>query len=41
MLNAGEPDDTPLPNTDLTLGQFLLSIGIKEEAYYENLFLNK
>ena len=41
MLKANEPDDTPMPNTDLTLGQYLLSIGIKEEAYYENLFANK
>ena len=41
MLQANEPDDTPMPNTNLTLGQYLLSIGIKEEAYYENLFANK
>ena len=41
MLNANEPYDTPMPNTDLTLGQYLQSIGIEEEAYYENLFANK
>ena len=41
MLKANEPNDTPMPNTDLTLGQYLLSIGIKDEAYYENLFGNK
>ena len=41
MIKANLPDHTPIPNTDLTLGQYLLSIGIKEETYYENLFKNK
>ena len=36
MLNTNQPMNTPMPNTNLTLGEYLLTLGIKQEEYYEN-----
>ena len=41
MLNTNQPMNTPMPNTNLTLGEYLLTLGIKQEEYYENLLKTK
>ena len=41
MLESNISDDTLVPNTNLTLKEILLMLGIREESYYENLFENK
>lgn len=41
MLESNISDDTLVPNTNLTLKEFLLKLGIREESYYENLLKNK
>jgi len=41
MLNCNMSENTLVPNTNLTLKEFLLKLGIREESYYENLMKNK
>ena len=41
MLNTNQPMNTLMPNTNLTLGEYLLTLGIKQEEYYENLLKTK
>ena len=38
MLKENKPDNTKMPNSNLTLKEFLLRLGIKSESYYESLF---
>ena len=41
ILNTNQPINTQMPNTNLTLGEYLLTLGIKQEEYYENLLKTK
>ena len=38
MLRENKPENTKMPNLDITLKEYLLNLGIKSESYYENLF---
>ena len=38
MLRENQPENTKMPNLNITLKEYLLSLGIKSASYYENLF---